>query len=188
VDADVTGPPVTSYEAIDLIRRGYLFGSLYALLLVAVVAAVTFRSARGTALAVAPLILGVLWTLGLMRVFDLRFNLANVWALPLIIGTAAEFGLNLYVRHLQARESGGPTLGRSTVMAVVLNGSTTLGGFAGLMVASHRGIFSLGLLLVIGCTAILFASLGVLPVLIQTLAWPARRPADQPGMTTLASR
>jgi len=173
VDADVTGPPVTSFEAIRLIRRGYLLGSLYALILVAVVAAVTFRSARHTALAMVPLALGVLWTLGLMRLFDLRFNLANVWALPLIIGTAAEFGLNLYVRYLQSRESGGPMLGRSTVMAVVLNGTMTMGGFGSLMVATHRGIFGLGLLLTVGCAAILFASLAVLPVLIQLFAAPA---------------
>jgi uncharacterized protein len=180
VDVDVTGPPVTSFEAIRLIRRGYLLGSLYALILVAAVAAATFWSARGTALALVPLVLGVLWTLGLMRVCDLRFNLANVWALPLIIGTAAEFGLNIYVRALQARESGGPMLGRSTVMAVVLNGCTTMGGFASLMVASHRGIFGLGLLLTIGMAATLFASLAVLTVLIHLLASPTPRAAVEP--------
>jgi len=173
VDPDVTGPPVTSFEAIRLIRRGYVLGSLYALILVAGIAAGTFWSVRGTALALAPLVLGVLWTLGLMRVCDLRFNLANVWALPLMIGTAAEFGLNIYLRALQAREGGGPMLGRSTVMAVILNGTTTMGGFASLMVASHRGIFGLGLLLTIGSAAILFAALVVLPVLIRLLARPA---------------
>jgi hypothetical protein len=111
-----------------------------------------------------------------MRLFDLRFNLANVWALPLIIGTAAEFGLNIYVRFVQSRESGGPALGQSTVMAVVLNGLMTMGGFASLMVAAHRGIFGLGLLLTIGMAATLFASLVVLPVVIQLVARPGRAP------------
>ena len=122
---------------------------------------------RGTALALAPLALGVLWTLGFMHVFGLEFNLANVWALPLIIGTAAEFGLNIFVRFQEGRDTGGPTLAQSTVMAVVLNGLTTMAGFASLMVAHHRGIFGLGLLLTVGMTASLFASLIVLPVLLR---------------------
>jgi predicted RND superfamily exporter protein len=52
-------------------------------------------------------------------------------------------------------------------MAVVLNGLPTMAGFASLMVAHHRGIFGLGLLLTIGMIASLVASLIVLPVLLR---------------------
>ena len=90
-----------------------------------------------------------------------------MWALPLIIGTAAEFGLNIFVRFRKGRDTGGPTLAQSTVLAVVLNGLTTMAGFASLMVAHHQGIFGLGLLLTVGMTAALFASLVVLPVLLR---------------------
>ena len=58
-------------------------------------------------------------------------------------------------------------------MAVVLNGFTTMAGFASLMVAHHRGIFGLGLLLTVGMTASLFASLVVLPVLLRIFYGPA---------------
>ena len=53
-----------------------------------------------------------------MRVFGLQFNLANVWGLPLIIGTSAEFGLNVMMRYLEGRDQR-PLVARSTVMAVV---------------------------------------------------------------------
>ncbi|HSE95897.1 MAG TPA: MMPL family transporter, partial [Methylomirabilota bacterium] len=167
VDPDVTGPPITSFEAIRYIRQGYLEGTLYAFVLVAAVTALVLRSARGTALALTPLVLGVVWTLGVMRLFGLEFNLANVWALPLIIGTSAEYGLNIFVRFLESRAEGGPTLAHSAVMAVVVNGLTTIAGFGSLMVAHHRGIFSLGVLLTIGACAALLASLVVFPVLIE---------------------
>ncbi len=42
-----------------------------------------------------------------------------------------------------------------------------MAGFASLMVAHHRGIFGLGLLLTIGTAASLVASLVVLPVLLR---------------------
>ena len=172
VDHDVTGPPITSFEAIRFIRRGYFQGTLYALVLVVVVTAVILRSVRGTALALSPVGLGVLWTLGLMHVFGLEFTLANVWALPLIIGTAAEFGLNIFVRFQEGRDTGGPTFARSTVMAVLLNGFTTMAGFASLMVAHHRGIFGLGFLLTVGMIASLIASLAALPVLLRLFYGP----------------
>ncbi|MGH7392448.1 MAG: MMPL family transporter [Candidatus Rokuibacteriota bacterium] len=175
VDADVTGPPVTAFESIRLIRRGYFEGTLYALALVAIVSWVVLRSVRATVLTLVPLVLGILWTLGLMRLFDLRFTVANVWAVPLIMGTAAEYGLNVFVRFVEGHETGRPALPRSGVLAVVLNGLTTIGGFGSLMVARHQGIFGLGLLLTIGATASLVASLVVAPVLIQVFGRPARR-------------
>jgi hopanoid biosynthesis associated RND transporter like protein HpnN len=167
VDPEVTGPPITSFEAIRFIRRGYFEGTLYALLLVTAMTAAILRSARGTALALSPLALGVLWTVGFMHVFGLEFNLANVWALPLIIGTAAEFGLNIFLRFQEGRDTGGPRLAQSTAMAVLLNGFTTMAGFGSLLVAHHRGIFGLGLLLTVGMIASLLSSLLVLPALLR---------------------
>ena len=172
VDPDVTGPPITSFEAIQFIRRGYFEGTLYALVLVTAMTAAILRSARGTAVALSTLVLGVLWTVGFMHVFGLEFNLANVWALPLIIGTAAEFGLNIFLRWEEGRDTGGPRLAQSTVMAVALNGLTTMAGFTSLMVAHHRGIFGLGLLLTVGMVASLLASLVVLPVLLRIVYGP----------------
>jgi hypothetical protein len=167
VDPDVTGAPITSYEAIRFIRRGYVQGTLYAFALVTVLTAAILRSARGTVLALTTLVLGVLWTLGLMRLFGLAFNLANVWALPLIVGAAVEYGANIYVRAVEGHPTAGTRLPRSAVQAVVLNGLTTMSGFGSLMVAQHRGIWSLGLLLTIGAAVSLVAALGVLPALMR---------------------
>jgi hypothetical protein len=63
------------------------------------------------------------------------------------------------------------------VQAVVLNGLTTMSGFGSLMVAQHRGIWSLGLLLTIGAAVSLVAALGVLPALMRIGARRARNEA-----------
>jgi uncharacterized protein len=108
---------------------------------------------------------------------NLEFNLANVWALPLIVGTAAEYGLNIYVRYLEAVDRGGPRFPRSVVLGVVLSWLTTIAGFGSLLVAHHHGIFTLGLLLSVGSTASLLAAVLVLPVLIELFAAPSIRRA-----------
>jgi predicted exporter len=179
VDPDVTGPPVTNFEATHLIKRGYFEGTPYALVLVAVISLAILRTLRGTGLALAPVGLGVLWTLGVMRLFGVEFNLANVWALPLIIGTAAEYGLNIYVRFLEGLDRGGPRFPQSVIRGIALSWLTTIAGFGSLMVAHHHGIFTLGLLLTVGSTASLVASVFVLPSMLGSLpdAWLRPSPA-----------
>lgn len=187
VDPDATGSAVINYEAIRLMEKGYSQGMLLAALLVAGLSILLLGRLREAMLALAPLGLATLWTVGLVYLFGLKLNLANVWGLPLVFGTAAEYGLNVVVRWMEARAHGGPVLARSTAMAVVLNGLTTIAGFGSLMVAAHRGIFSLGLLLTIGASASLIASLVVLPALINLFGQPAAIPV-QAHATPAASR
>ena len=58
-------------------------------------------------------------------------------------------------------------LARSTTTAVLVNGLTTMMGFGSLMLAAHRGIHGLGLLLTLGAASNLVAALVVLPVLLR---------------------
>lgn len=175
VDPDVTGPPIITFEAIRYMERGYQQATVYAIIVVSLLSVLLIRRVRETLLALLPLALGLVWTIGLMYLFDLPFNLGNVFGLPLILGAAAEFGLNVVLRYMEGREQGGPLVARSTVMAVLVNGLTTIVGFGSLMIAHHRGIFGLGLLLTLGMVATLTASLVVLPVMLR-LGEPSRRP------------
>jgi uncharacterized protein len=178
VDPDVTGSPIITYEAMRLMERGYRQGTAYAFILVAGLTLLMIRRLKESALALLPLALGLLWTIGVMHLFGLKFNLANVWGLPLIIGISAEFGLNVVIRYLEGRRHGGPLVARSTVMGVALNGLTTIVGFGSLMIAAHRGIFSLGLLLTIGSACGLVAALVVLPVILRLVTREAPASAE----------
>jgi hopanoid biosynthesis associated RND transporter like protein HpnN len=180
VDRDVTGQPVVGYESTRLIASSFRMGLAYAFVLVAGIAALIIRRLRATVLAMLPLILGTLWTVGVMELAGLKLNLVNVWAFPLIIGSASEYGLYIVLRSLEAPEHGGGSrLARSTVMAVMFNGLTTITGFGSLLVAHHRGVWSLGLLLVIGSTMTLAASLVVLPTLVRLGGERRRAPAAE---------
>ena len=85
-----------------------------------------------------------------------------------------------------SRAHGGPLVARSTVMAVALNGVTTMVGFGSLMVAAHQGIFGLGLLLTIGSGCGLVASLVVLPVILRLITREAAAPAAELTRTSAA--
>jgi hopanoid biosynthesis associated RND transporter like protein HpnN len=167
VDPDVTGTPIITYEALGLMERAYQQGTVYAIVLVSLVTALVLRRLRETVLALLPLALGLMWAFGLMYFFGLKFNMGNVFGLPLILGAAAEYGLNIVLRFMEGRDHGGPLIARSTMMAVLVSGLTTIVGFGSLMIADHRGIFGLGLLLTLGTATSLIAALVVLPVLLR---------------------
>jgi len=174
VDPDVTGTPIITYEAIRLMERAAKQGTVYAIVLVSGLTALMLRRVRETLLALSPLAFGLIWTAGFMWVFDLQFNLGNIFGLPLILGAGAEYGLSIVTRFMEDREHGGPLIARSTVMGVLIAALTTLVGFASLMLADHRGIYGLGLLLTIGTITSMIAALIVLPVLLRLCYRPAR--------------
>ena len=179
VDPEVTGTPIITYEAIRLMERAYKQGTLYAIILVSALTALMLRRVRETLLALSPLAIGLLWTAGLMWVFHLQFNLGNVFGLPLILGASAEYGLAIVIRFMEGRDHGGPLVARSTIMAVFVNGFSTMVGFGSLLLAAHRGIFGLGLLLTFGMFASLIASLVVLPVLLRVFGGKPSAPARE---------
>lgn len=166
VDADVTGSPVIGYESIRAMKEGYVEGGLYALVAVVLVTFFTLRSVGDTLLAMLPLGLGMVWTAGWMWLFNLQFNLANLIAVPLIIGIGVENGIHLLHRFREEGEGGPALVAGSTGQAVALFSLTTMIGFGSLMVAKYYGIFSMGLLLTVAVGSVLVSSLTVLPLLL----------------------
>jgi hopanoid biosynthesis associated RND transporter like protein HpnN len=180
IDPEVTGTPVITYEVISLMERAYKQGTLYALVLVAGITIAMLRRLREAALALLPLGLGLTWAFGLMAVFRVDLNMGNVFGLPLIIGVAVEYGVNIVLRHMESRgRVGAPLIARSTLMGVLVAGLCNIAGFGSLMLADHRGIFGLGLLITLGTASSLVAALVVLPVLLR-LRRPRRAPAVAP--------
>lgn len=165
VDPDVTGAPIIGGESIGLMTKGYFEGGAYAFAAIILVVLVTFRKLTDTVLCLAPVLVASIWTLGLMWLFGLQFNLANLVVIPLIIGIAVDGGIHL-VHRVREEGSAEGLLTTSTSRAVLLSFLSTMIGFGCLMVADHYGIFSLGLLLTIAVGSALVVALTALPALL----------------------
>ncbi len=166
IDPDVTGNPVIGYESIRAIKNGYATGALYATLAVLVVTFMAVRRVSDTLRALIPVVCGVLWTAGLMWLCELRFNLANLIAVPLLIGVGVDGGINLIRRAREGTQPGWMLIGESTGQAIALYSLDSLVGFGSLLLARHYGVFSMGLLLIIAIGTVLLATLTVLPLFL----------------------
>jgi predicted RND superfamily exporter protein len=87
---------------------------------------------------------------------------------PLIVAPGVENGLLIVNRYREEAESA--VLPRSLGKGVALSSLTTMIGFGSLMIAHHRGAFSIGLLVTIGVGSILVVSLTLLPALLTVAA------------------
>jgi uncharacterized protein len=183
VDADAIGAPVTNFEYMETIKEGYSKASLYAMSGIVFLTFLMFRGALSTILALVPLVVGSVWTLGMMVLFGVQFNMANLLFLPLIIGIGIDNGVHIVhsFRATGKYEGESVPLARSTAKAITLAALTTIVGFGSLMISSHRGIHSLGLLVALGVGSVLVASLTTLPSLLAILGKVA-------GGDTTASR
>ncbi len=162
VDPDATGNPMQIYEASRQMKRSYEHAAVYATLIVCIVVYLDFRSLRYTLLALVPLALGMLQMFGIMGLMNVPLNAANMIVLPLILGLGVDNGVHV-VHDFCRQRRGLYRITDSTASAVFINSLGNMVGFGSLMIASHKGLQSLGLVL----------SLGMACVLLNALAMPS---------------
>jgi uncharacterized protein len=161
----VTGTPLGLYEFVDILLRGYIKAALWAFLVITVLIFADFRNAYAALLTLLPLMVGMIWMVGVMVVGGINFNPANIMVLPLIVGIGVAYGIYVVQRYRESHEA--TFYSKSTGRAVVLSALTSMFAFASLLVGAHRGIRSLGLVMTIGIIACLIAALALLPALLE---------------------
>ncbi len=169
VDPDVTGPPVQTYNLATIMRQGYERAAALALIAVFIFVFADFRNLRDTLLATVPLIFGGAWLIAAMGLLGWEFNLANLFAVPIIIGMGVDNGVNMLYRWREERDKSSLILTRAVGKSVTICSLTTIAAFAALIPARHRGISSLGWVLSLGVALILLATLIVLPALFELI-------------------
>ena len=140
-----------------------LLGS-FITLMVSISVVLNFRSVAFTMLALVPPVLGGLLSFGALSFLGISFNPANLILLPLILGIGVDDGV--HVLHDFHSQPGSYRLSPSTMNAIVLTSLTSMIGFGSMMIAAHRGLYSVGLVLVIGVGSCLFVSLVPLPAIL----------------------
>ena len=167
VDPNATGNPLQAYEASLEMKRSYEQAALYSLVVIIAVLWIDFRSLTHSLLAALPLAVGMAQTLGLMGLVGIDLNPANLIGIPLILGIAVDYGVHIV--HDALERPGPYRISASTANAVLVDALTTILGFGALMVASHRGLESLGRLLTLGVTTCTLTSLVFLPAVLGML-------------------
>jgi predicted RND superfamily exporter protein len=177
VDPKATGKPFSTVEGLKSMKNGFQWAGFYALLVITLILLIDFRSPRRTLLALTPLAMGVLLSLGIMGLFGLPLNPANMIAFPLILGVGVDNGVHILHDFLMRRREGKNTISYAIGRGVLVKALTTMIGFGTLMISSERGLMGLGFILTLGVGCCMLASLVFLPALLGLLAGPQEEEA-----------
>ena len=129
----------------------------------------TFRSFKWTLVALAPLAVGILWMLGAMVVAGVTLTFYNLVVLPTVLGIGNDGGVHVAHRYREEGKGSIRRVLRSTGEHVTMGALTNLIGFGGLLLSSHPGLRSIGLLAVVGIGSTMAATLVFFPALLQVL-------------------
>lgn len=164
-----SGESTVFYEIVRMLFREGRYVAGFAVLSILAALLINFRSWQKALTVFAPLAVGILATVGWMGLTGIPFNIINLAALPIILGTADDYAVHMFQRYLDHPEQSLDEAYRVTFRPIVGSSVTTLIGFASLLVADMGGIRSFGLLSAVGiflCT---------LTTLVWFPAWLARK-------------
>jgi predicted RND superfamily exporter protein len=153
-------------ELRDIALTDLARSSALALVLVGGVVLFSFRGrVRDALLAVLPLTLGCLWTFGLWGALGRPLDLLCAFTVPLLLGTGTTLGANaVHWRRLHPEQGlkGAPAaMGLGLSLATL----TTVIGFGSLAGSRVPGLRHAGILVALGLSACLLATVLVLPAL-----------------------
>ncbi len=167
VDPEATGKPFGTVEGLKAMKDGLQRAGLYAFGVIALVLLIDFRRPGATLLALLPLLMAVLFSLGVLGLCGLPLNPANMIAFPLILGVGVDNGVHILHDYLIRRTEGQLMVSHAIGRGVCVKALTTMIGFGTLMLSTERGLVGLGLILTLGVGCSMATALVFLPALLH---------------------
>jgi hypothetical protein len=175
IDPHATGKPFGTVEGLKAMKNGLIRAGIYAFLVIVLILWIDFRTLGRTLLAVLPLLVGVVLSVGVLGWLGLPLNPANMIAFPLILGVGVDNGVHVLHDWLIRRREGQAGISKAIGRGVAVKAMTTMMGFGTLMISTERGLASLGFILTLGVGASMLAALVLLPAALQLLGNPGQK-------------
>jgi hypothetical protein len=156
-------------EVVEVMLHDGRIALLLAFFAVFVTCLLDFRSLRFTILAFLPLLLGFIWTFGIMKLIHLKLNMFNFVILPALLGIGIDYGVHYVHRYREEGEGNLARVMRSLYLVIFFCAATTLVGFGNVTFAANPGLKSLGNLAIIGVACIFFAATYTLPSVLYVV-------------------
>ena len=118
--------------------------------------------------AIGTLLAGIVWAGVALQALGVKLSIVNVIGVPILLGIGVDVVIHLLHRLREEGPGGVRRAWRTTGVAAIVSTGTTVASFAALLLASSRGIRSLGMLVVVGLSTITIVGALLLP-----LAWAA---------------
>jgi predicted RND superfamily exporter protein len=176
----VAGSIPLSYDIVQSILKDGPVSTAGALSGVMILVAIIFRFGMETALIIGSLLMAVSWLAATAMSLGIRINFSDFVAYPITFGIGVDYAVNMMARYRQESAASVEKAMAATGGAVALASCTTIIGYSSLLLARNRGLFSFGVVAVLGEICCLSSALVFLPALITARTRWKRSP-QSPG-------
>lgn len=151
-----------------LAKSGMVYFALWTAVAVGLIVYLSLASIELVIATLLPIGFGLLWTLGLMGLFDLPINVMNCVFVIFVIGMGEDYSVFLATSKLDEWRGHPPRI-HATSASVFISAAITIFGFAVLIFAKHPVLFSMGTTVLLGMVSAFLATLVVTPACVELL-------------------
>jgi hypothetical protein len=179
----ITGIPTLKVQGAHLMQTDIMKFMPLSTILVVIVLAFSFRTVRGVLLPLVTVVVGVIWTTGLMVLTGSAITMGTLVLPPLLMAIGIAYAIHIVSHYYQQLETGNPKeeVIRASIdhvsMPVLIAAVTTLIGFATFTFTPIRAVREFGYYSVFGITVILIISFAIIPAALLLL--PQERPRSK---------
>ena len=162
-DKNIIGSPIVSIEAGNAVMNAFKSAFTYAFIAITLLLILLVKIKYDAMIILASVLVGATFTFGLMVLFNIPLNFANIIGLPLLLGIGVDSGIHITERFYEVRESQTNIYTTSTTRGIIVSTLTTIFSIGNLAFSSHQGTASMGLLLSLGLISMMVTTMIILP-------------------------
>lgn len=166
-------------QFFDVLNEDFSILVAVSMILVFVVLLLFFGRIELAIVAFIPLFISWNWTLGLMKLLGVEFNIFNVIISTFIFGLGIDYCIFL-MKGLMDEHKYGQFHLKPYRLSVILSAITTVVGIGVLLFAQHPALKSIALVSVLGILSVVVVSFTLLPLLFRSLIFYKRKKRYQP--------
>jgi 1-acyl-sn-glycerol-3-phosphate acyltransferase len=143
---------------------------IISLTLVFIILLLAYGRIELTIITMVPIIISWIWTVGIMGILGIDFNIFNVIILTFIFGLGIDYSIFI-MRGLLLNYKLGTEGIQSYKISVILSGITTLVGIGVLIFAKHPALRSIATMSIIGILSVILVTFTLLPAIFRWLVY-----------------
>ena len=164
MDLSFTGGLVIDHEELKSVSSGAMFSGFLSLILVSLILFFAFRRIKLIIFLTLSIFIGLIITTGLTTLVVGSLNLISVAFAVLFIGISVDFGIQVYLRILEKKESSNFISSiRNISKTITIAAIPSIIGFLSFIPTSYVGLSELGIISAIGLLTGLLVNIFLLP-------------------------
>ncbi len=153
---------------LDVLKEDFNLLVILSMSLIFIILLVSYGRIEIAVISFIPIALSWIWTLGLMGLFGIKFNIFNIIVTTFVFGLGVDYSIFI-VSGLIARYKYGNESLQPYKMSVLLSAITTITSFGVLIFAQHPVLKSIAVVSIIGISSVILITFTLLPKMFSYL-------------------